>query len=44
VTYDCKILNKNLKQVSRTNLGLFERSEFAEFVANIKFLLLRNFT
>ena len=40
--HESGVLDEKLKQVSRTNLGLFERSEFAEFVANVNFSALRN--
>ena len=38
----CGTNEEKLKQMSRANLAVFERSEFSEFAANVNFLLLRN--
>ena len=37
-----EILDKKLKQVSRANAGVSERSEFPDLQRNVNFLSLRN--
>ena len=37
-----EILDKKLKQVSRANAGVSERSEFSDLQRNVNFLSLRN--
>ena len=37
-----EILDKKLKQVSRVNAGVSERSEFPDLQRNVNFLSLRN--